>query len=211
MKSLPNDIKIKFLHMLIEKQSVLDFEKWVYESNELKTAISDDDYLDLISLNYKASGAYYELIKLLEKYISRAKFQKWKLLEELNNVKLKKSNYYLTIVNFYDLYCKGYAFMDNLAFKYGLRADNQYGDIDVTSHKKPSQKQLDAIVNKFYPEINMDIDQVINWINDGKIVFKDNLDEFDYHDYDDFRTPEERKTTKNSKEVKIKQKWWKIW
>lgn len=197
--------------MLIEKQSVLYFENWVYTSNELKTAISDDEYLDLISLNYKANGAYYELRKLLEKHISRTEFQKWKLLEELNNVKFKKGNYYLTIVNFYDLYCNGYDFMDNLAFQYGLRADNQYGDIEVNRRKKPSQKQLDALVDKFYPEIITEIDKVINWINDGKIVFKDNLDEFDYPDYDDFRTAEERKPTTNSKEEKTKQKWWKFW
>ena len=48
----------------------------MYESKDIERVLHSDDYLDLISLNYKRSGAKYELFNLLKKHIDLGEFEK---------------------------------------------------------------------------------------------------------------------------------------
>jgi len=199
--------------MLFEKQSVLEFEQWVYVSKELEKVVDEDTYFDFISLNYKSNGAYYELKKLIEKQIDKAEFQKWKILSDLNNAKSRTGNYYLSIIKFYNLYCKGYNFMQNLAFGYGLPLDYPNTKNGDKSYDELSKSEREKIVDGFYPEIIEEIDKVLYWINSGKIILKENSEEFNYLEYDDLRTYEDIKTNTYliSKKKKDKKKWWKFW
>ena len=175
----------------MEKQSVLGFEKWVYESKELEETIDEDSHLDFISLNYNSSGAYYELKKLIENQIDKVEFSKWKLLTELNNVRERKGNYHLYIKNFYDLYCKGYGFMDKLAFGYGLTLVSPYDIYGVESYEELNKNQRENIVENFYPKIIIEIDKVLNLLNTKEIVLKETTDEFGLLEYDDLRKKED--------------------
>ncbi len=213
METLPENIKIKFYNLLLEKQCVLDFEKWVYESKELEKIIDGNSHLDFISLNYKANGAYYELRKLIEKQIDKIDFLEWKLVTELNNVKLKKGNFHLSIINFYELYCKGYEFIENLAFGYGLPLDCPYNSYGVESYGELNQQQRESIVSGFYPEILFEIDKVLDWINNKEIILKESSGEFQQLNYVDLRKEKDIKPATYTKDegAELKKKWWKVW
>lgn len=200
METLPENIKIKFYNILLEKQCVLDFEKWVYESKELEEIIDENSHLDFISLNYKANGAYYELRKLIEKQIDKIDFLEWKLVTELNNVKLKKGNFHLSIINFYDFYCKGYEFMDNLAFNYGLPLGCPYNSYGFENYEELNLQQRESIVSEFYPEILFEIDKVLDWINNKEIILKESSGEFQQLNYVDLRKEEDIKPTTYTKD-----------
>lgn len=209
MGKLPEKIKNRFYNMLVKKQSVIGFEKWVYESKELEETIDEDSHLDFISLNYNSSGAYYELKKLIENQIDKVEFSKWKLLTELNNVRERKGNYHLCIMNFYDLYCKGYGFMDKLAFDYGLTLVCPYSIYDVESYEELNQNQRDNIVENFYPKIIIEIDKVIYWLKNNEITLKKTTNEFGLLKYVDLRIEEDIAYI-TPKEKENKKKWWKL-
>jgi hypothetical protein len=210
MKKLPKKIKFRFYSMLVEKQSIIAFEKWVYESKELEETIDEDSHLDFISLNYNSSGAYYELKKLIENQIDKVDFSKWKFITELNKVRERKGNYHLCIMSFYDLYCKGYGFMDKLAFNYGLTLVCPYSIYGVESYEELNQKERDNIVENFYPKIIIEIDKVLNWLNNNEIILQETTNEFGLLEYVDLRI-EDAITYPITKEKENKKKWWKFW
>ena len=52
MKNLPPHLENQFFRVLNKEISIQDFEKWVYETEELEHVLSSDNYLDLIAFNY---------------------------------------------------------------------------------------------------------------------------------------------------------------
>ena len=66
MRKLPIDIKERFFKTIKGDISLDDFERWVYDSKNLENVLGSDDYLDIISLDYKKSGAKYELHNILK-------------------------------------------------------------------------------------------------------------------------------------------------
>ena len=57
MTTLPQDIKGRFYKTVKGDISLDDFEQWLYADKELEKHLNPDDYLDLISLSFKKSGA----------------------------------------------------------------------------------------------------------------------------------------------------------
>ena len=56
----PNKIESKYFDLMVEKISIKDFENWVYETKWLESELTEDEYTDLISLNYGTSSSKYE-------------------------------------------------------------------------------------------------------------------------------------------------------
>lgn len=61
----PADIVEPFTDLLIDKTSLKEFEKWVYQFNKLEEYLSNNDYFELISFNYSSSNSEAELKKML--------------------------------------------------------------------------------------------------------------------------------------------------
>jgi hypothetical protein len=203
---LPQDIKFYFFEVMIGNTPIGDFEKWIYANEELELLIGPEDYLDLISLNYKANGAKYELYQLLSRQIALGEFEKYKLLKLLNQAKQKDEDLANTLVQFYDLYCDGYYFLRYIGLHYGLAVEIEGKDFwsaeMVEEHKK--------LLRSFSPELDNQLQRIIDWLTSDKIILtgtKDELGRFEYHD---FRTDEEKKLTEWEYHPK-KKKWWHIW
>ncbi len=90
MTELPIDIKEGFFKTIKGDISLGNFEKWVYDSKSLETVLDSSDYLDIISLDYKKSGAKYELYNILKRLVDLGEFETYKMLELLNQAKQKK-------------------------------------------------------------------------------------------------------------------------
>ncbi|WP_107037522.1 hypothetical protein [Brumimicrobium mesophilum] len=214
MKNLPDDIKSKFYEILLRKQDLKEFEEWVYASKELEILLVEEAYIDFISLNYHKSGAYHELKKLIGNQIDMEDFLNWKLKTSLENVKYKNGDFHQSILDFYDLYCKGLGFMYTLGIEYGLTLDCPYTIYGVESFEELTMSQRETIIGRFYPNIISEIDKVLRWLNNGEIVLKISESEFGYLEFDDFRPKEEITEINQNKTIENKSpnnKWWKIW
>ncbi|TJZ53809.1 hypothetical protein FAZ15_17475 [Sphingobacterium olei] len=195
MTTLPQNIKEKFYRTIEGGISLADFEQWLYADEQLEKHLSPDDYLDLISLSFKKSGAKYQLWNLLRKHIDLGEFETYKMLGLLNEAKQKTERLPFILMEFYDLYCKGYNFLQDLGLGIGLavevpRVNNTTADTwdELTSEQ---QKEL---LDSFSPELEECIEQVIYWLEAKKIVLTGEQDEIGHYDYEDLRTEEERKS-----------------
>lgn len=198
MTTLPQDIKERFYKTIKGEISLEDFEQWLYADKELEKYLNSDDYLDLISFGFKQGGAKYELWDLLKKHIDIGEFETYKMLGLLYEAKQKTKRLPYILMEFYDLYCKGYNFFQDLGLGLGIglaievpRVNNTTADTwdELTS------KQQQELLDSFSPELEECIEQVIYWLETKKIILTGEQDEIGHYEYEDLRTEEEKKTT----------------
>ncbi|WP_338812828.1 hypothetical protein V9L05_15840 [Bernardetia sp. Wsw4-3y2] len=54
-----------------------------------------------------------------------------------------------------------------------------------------SRIEQQELLNKFYPKIIVDAQNALNWIENGKIIIKNSINEYDNYEYEDLRNKEE--------------------
>src|SRR5580658_1558831 len=128
--TLPEDIKEIFFETLCGDKSVLAFEEWLYSNKSLEDILTAEDYLALISYGYKGNGVKYGLYKIVEKLIDKGEYEQWKRLRLLHKALQRDSELPQTLMSFYDLYCKGYNFLQNLGLGYGLAVEAPHSGAD---------------------------------------------------------------------------------
>jgi len=208
---LADSDKIMFFKTMHGDMDLEEFEKWVYENKDLEKAIPPDTYLDLIELNYKKPGVRYELFKKLEAIVSLGEYQKWKLLTSLDNALLKDESFPRLMMGFYDLYCNGYYFLDDLGLGYGLTFTVPPSKFQVDTWDELRSDQKSDYISELFPKIEKEILKVKGWIAKGKIVLTSEKDELDRYCYNDFRTDLEKKSEVWMPVTNSKKKWWKFW
>jgi len=211
MNEIPINIQEYFFKVWLEKELLAEFEKWVYDSTELKTVLSSDSYYELISFNYKKDNAHSELKKLIESQVTQSEVEKWKITKDLLNAKNRTENYSKSIRNFYSLYCTGYDFMDNLAFDYGLTLECPYSYYKAETFDELTETQKQTLINNCYPDIIVEIEKVLNWIKDEKIILIGKTNEFGKLEYIDNRTDLEKNNYKDKNKAVEKGNWWEFW
>jgi len=96
-----------------------------------------------MEFNYKQEAAKYELHKILSSLINHSIYEKWLLKISLKQIINVKKGFEQVILDFYDLCCNGYDFLDNLGLGYALRLANcEY-----------ENKTFQILFNELYPEI----------------------------------------------------------
>jgi hypothetical protein len=230
MTTLPREIKERFYKTIKGDILLDDFEQWLYADKEFEKYLKSNDYLDLISLSFNKSGAKYELCSLLKKHIDLGEFETYKILGLLNEAKQKTKRLPYILMEFYDLYCKGYNFFQDLGLGIGFAveepnvkntpADNTWDEL--------TSKQQEELLDSFSPELEECIEQVIYWIETKKIILTGEQDEIGHYEYDDLRTEEEKKSklwvtvsedqktgflaSKNTLwDKQTEKKWWEFW
>ncbi len=193
--TLPNDIQEIFFDTLSGDKTILEFEGWLYSDTRLENILQPEDYLELISFGYKSDTAKKWLPRLLEKYIDKGELEKRRINRLLTRALDRDQDLPQILMSFYDMYCKGYNFFDNLGLGYGLRVEvpgiNNYQETwdDLTETEK------EKLLNEFYPELDTEIKKVISWLDTRKIVLIGNKDEYNHFMYIDNRTELERQPT----------------
>lgn len=229
MTTLPQDIKERFYKTIKGDISLDDFEQWLYADKELEKYLKSDDYLDLISLSFKRSGAKYELWSLLKKHIDLGEFETYKMLGLLNEAKQKTERLPYILMEFYDLYCKGYNFLQDLGLGIGLAVEvPRVNNTTADTWNELTSVQQKELLYSFSPALEECIEQVIIWLKTKKIILTGEQDEIGHYDYEDYRTEEERKSklwvmvsedketgfssSKNTLwEKQTDKKWWEFW
>ncbi|HTD39773.1 MAG TPA: hypothetical protein VK671_04075 [Mucilaginibacter sp.] len=193
MTQLPDDIKTYFFKTIKGNISIEDFEKWIYTDKEIESILNADDYLDLISLDYKKSGAKYELYNLLKKQVDIGEFETFKMLGLLEETKKKDEKLPYYLMEFYDLYCRGYYFLQDLGLGYGLSVELPFEKFKADTWDELNKDQKKELLESFSPELDIQIQRVINWLISKKIILTGEQDEYGHYSYEDFRTEEEKK------------------
>ena len=192
----------------------MEFEQWLYAEKRLEDILPTDDYLELISFGYKSETAKKCIPKLLEKHIDKGDLEKRRIHRLLTKALKKDNELPEILMNFYDLYCKGYNFLDNLGLGYGLQIEVP----GINNHQETwndlTETEQATLINSFYPDLDGEIKKIISWLDSGKIILTGIKDEYDHFEYVDNRTELEKQPTSykvstvNNKSQKL---WWKFW
>lgn len=189
MIEMPKYMELKFYNIMFGNITMEEFESWVYKDVDLPVILSDENYLELISLNYNRNGAKYDLFNFLSsKVIDLGKYERWKLLNLLRQALKRDDNLASILREFYDLYCSGYNFLDVLGLEYGLSVEcPPYNDYEVDTWEEMKEKDKKILLDSFYPRLEQEIRKVIKWIEDGKIIFTGQVDDIGNYSYKDLR------------------------
>lgn len=179
---LPVEIKEVFLLTLYGDKTELEFETWLYQDNQLA--------------------------KLLEKHIEKDEIEKGRILRLLSKALKRDIDLPDILVQFYDLYCAGYTFLDTLRLEYGLAVAVPY-DYDLSWDSITKEEQT-KIIQGFYPHLKIEIHKVMNWLNEDQIVLTGVQDENGFYEFLDNRKIEAETIVKPAAVKKLK-RWWKFW
>jgi hypothetical protein len=160
----------------------------LYTHEEIERLLQADDYLDLLTLNYHKSGAKYELSKLLRKHIDLGDFETYKLLKLLQEAIQKTPRLPFILMEFYNLYCRGYYFLQDLGLSYGLavaapRVENTTAD----TWDELTGDQQQELVTGFSPGLERELDRVLSWLVTRKIILTGEQNEWKRYTYLDLR------------------------
>lgn len=204
-----------------------EFENWLYINNDLENILSRDDYLGLISLNFRSKHIKYEIEKILVKYIDYSKFEKKRVLSLLYRASESRKDLPDILREFYNMYCHGYYFFEDLGLGYGLTCEVPPSKYSSDNWEELNEKEKNGIISSFFPQIESDIQRAINWIKNDKLILTGTKNELDYWEFEDYRNDEEKKSTvwievpsksntgvstfKSKLAKKRKKKLWKFW
>jgi len=227
MRKISEHIELEFYKALKQKITLLDFEQWVYKTDELEHELPDDVYIDLISLNFKGKFAHDELAEIISSFVKYGEFEIKRLEKYLISIISRDSNCAESIEMTYDLYCDGYVFLRRLGLVYGLTVACPPMHNYQKSWKEISKEEQDELLNEFYPEIITDAKNALAWIHKRKIVIENTLDENGHYEYKDLRNQEEinqgeiQVVNLNQQDVEARansdgeenamKSWWKFW
>ena len=87
-------------------------------------------------------------------------------------------------MTFYDFYCKGYNFFDNLGLGYGLaievpRIENTKAD----TWDELTQEQKSNLLDSFYPDLETEIKKVIYWLDNRKVILTGIKNQYNHFEY----------------------------
>lgn len=165
----PPDIRTCFYETLNGERTPLEFEAWLYAQQGLEWLISDENYLNLLCIGYHLPAAKYELSAALSAIIAAADFYRWKLERMLRECLQRDIRMALHLRELYDLYCRGYHFLERLGLHYGL-------DIQVPDPYEPRQweeltdREQQRTLEGFFPELEQDLQEVLRWLQRETIV-----------------------------------------
>lgn len=172
----------KIYQVLTKKISLHSFEQWLYEDNVLESN-NPNLYFELISFDYSSKDNFKDFYDKFAKHVGFYKFEVERLRDYLHSIIDKDENCGHAIWMMYELCCDGYGFLGKIGMVYGFSLVDE-----VTS---ASNRNMKYIFDKFYPNIIQDATNVLNWLEEGKIVFKNQDNGYGGFEYDDFRSEAE--------------------
>jgi hypothetical protein len=189
-----NEIESQYFNLIENKISVKEFENWVYHSKWLEEELEEEEYIDLISLNYGAPSSKYEIGKILKDRYDKGKFEAVKMIELLNSIIERDNKEGESLKRMYDLYCEGYNFLEDLGLGIGLfiEVPNKYG---VIYYHELNESQKKVIIDSVYPSAKELSIELKNWLLNGDLKLTGEREpELNRWQYIDNRTKEDRES-----------------
>lgn len=215
MKALPENIQAEFYKVRYGDLSVAEFEKWVYENaDELEKYLEPNDYLDLISLNFKQVHSKHELMNLVDRTAAKPygkDFGRYVVTQLLERLIAYEDDPIPLFKTLYDFYCHGFDFLGIGSLYYGYDLDElpSMKAKHLWSEKESEQyrRRVDEAVGNAKPLA----EKIIAAIDSGKIRING------FYNYEiDKETEEELRRVNydwpaSSLFAKPVKRWWKFW
>ena len=136
------------------------------------------------------------MFRLLEKHIDKGELETKRVYRLLIKALNRDNELPEILMTFYDFYCKGYNFFDNLGLGYGLaievpRVENTTAD----TWDELTQEQQRNLLDSFYPDLETEIKKVIYWLDNSKLTLTGIKDQYNHFEYIDNRTEIEKQPT----------------
>lgn len=189
-----DDVKTSIFRILSDDLSASELEQWVYADKNLESLLGQDDYLNLISLDYRSTGSIYEAKKILEECIDISEYEAWRVSKILKAIVNRSPDVHMYIEQCYDLYCHGYGFLDNLGLGYGLSVACPPTEYSTDYWDQLSASEQLELINELYPGVANEAEKVLNWLSMGKIKLQ-GRDHLGHIIYLDHRSDEEKAPT----------------
>jgi len=191
-----NTIRRVYYDYLDDASKLVELENFVYSNEWIREVLGEDDYLDLISINFRARDVRFQLGEILIKHVGWAEHQKEILLSDLKAILADSERTPQILGSLYDKYCDGYYFLNDLGLGYGLccaspHIDGKFYD----SWEDLNTEQQQRILRSFLPQLKSDVRRALEWMESGKIVLVSKRDELNRMEFEDFRTVEEKQST----------------
>lgn len=154
------------------------FEQWLYSDKNVEKTISSSDYLTLIYIDYRRPSSLQEAADILLNYINIGGYYEWLLRRILNQIIDRPANVHSYIQQCYDLYCRGYDFLDNIGLGFGLHVAVPPDKFNAETWEQLNESEQAQLIDSFYPAIKNEAEKVIHWLDTDKIIFTeyDDLD-----------------------------------
>lgn len=130
MKILPFNLQKPFFTLLLEQGSLSDFETWVYNEPSLEKYLIPDDYLALISLDFKDKRSIIEIEKLSIPYLDYSKYYSKTLIDVLLSL-INQPNDLEKLATIYNWYCQGYTFLREWQQNMGCMRNCIFGEKSI--------------------------------------------------------------------------------
>src|SRR5687768_9957675 len=108
---IPQYLKENVFRVLEDQMPLEDFERWIYESEELQNLMTEDVVLEAYTFNYKQRDAKYQFKKAIFKYFDEDEFLLWKVKSNLRDLIADRNDRDRILYDFYYLGYDGYTFL----------------------------------------------------------------------------------------------------
>ncbi|OKP96246.1 hypothetical protein [Paenibacillus sp. P46E] len=161
-----------------DEQSILTFEQWVYEHDELEEIYGEKEYFELISRDYKDRFAFQETEKQIRRMIHFSEFEQDSIIMMLDSLITNEdvTEQLETLETLYEEYCGGYNFLRYIALSYIITSD-EYKEILKQDHSKfPS----------YIEGMRKEAIRLLGFLRSNGIVIDEE------HEYSDYRAEKDR-------------------
>ena len=164
------EVGVLFWRFIANECDVKEFEASVYSMSEIENQISEEDYLNLIYIDYNLSSAAYESKKIIRKYVDTSEYYRWYLKKLLHKIIVRAPEVHYDIEECYELYCMGLGFLDNLGLGYGLAIVCPPEYYSADNWEKLMDAEKSKLINSMYPEISREAQRVVDWLERKEVV-----------------------------------------
>ena len=172
--------------------SLPEFEQWVYSNSELESMLKAEEYLELISLNYKTPSSLYEAEKILKKYINISQYHTWRVTEVMQKIIDRPEDVHKYIEECYELYYEGFGFLQNLGIGYGLSITVLPSNYKCESWNELNFLEQRELIDSFYPNVAEEAKKVLDWLDSGTVVITGHDGSYWGIRYEDSRTESDK-------------------
>ncbi|NBI30988.1 hypothetical protein [Chengkuizengella marina] len=172
MNNIRLDIQKQFYKVYKGHISVLEFEKWLYTTQEIEIVFGQNFYYSFLDLNYRNKYVINELKKLIKLHFIFDELEHNRILTLLNNLVTEKGDAIEILEEIYYDYCNGYTFLEYLSVTYISEIDNiPMNDIDFYKKRESLENKKSYIKNE--------ANRLISYFKDGKLKI---TDEYKFND-----------------------------
>jgi len=159
-----------FYRLIANRCEIEEFEQQLYSMADIEERLSELDYLNLISIDYRLPSAAYEALKIVNKYVVSSRYHEWYLGSLLTRIIDRTADVHEAIEECYYLYCIGLGFLYDLGLGYGLAIIAPPGGYSASDWYGLTDIEKERLVDGMYPGIVDEARRVLGWIQDGKVV-----------------------------------------